>query len=74
MGTYRLLNRGNNGYDQGCCENHDGPAKNRAVTPTIDAETTIRTPSADSSQPLTIVVAFFAWGLKAVLEQLLPRL
>ena len=31
IGTYRLLSCGNNGYDQGCCENHDGHAKNRKV-------------------------------------------
>ena len=31
LGAYHLLSCGNIGYDQGCCENHDGHAKNRKV-------------------------------------------
>ena len=74
IGTYRLLSCGNNGYDQRGCENYDGPTKNGAVIPAIDAETIIRTQSPNSPQPLMTDVAFFAWGMKAVLEQLLPLL
>lgn len=74
IGTYRLLSGRNNGYDQGCCEDHDGSTKNRTVTSAVDAETIVWMQSADSTQPLMTVVAFFAWGLKAVLEQLLPLL
>ena len=43
IGTYHLLSCGNNGYDQGGRENHDGPTKNRTVTSAIDAETIVRT-------------------------------
>lgn len=43
MGTYRLLSCGNDGYDQGSCENHDEHTQNRTVTPTIDVETIVRT-------------------------------
>ena len=74
MGTYRLLSFGNNGYDQGCCENHDGPTKNRTVTSAIDAETIIWMQSAGSSRSPMTAVAFYAWGREAVLKQSFPPL
>ena len=68
MGTYHLLNCGNDGYDQGSCKNHDGYAKNRAVISAMDVETMTRTQSANSPQPLMTAAAFCVWVMRAVLE------
>ena len=67
VGTHHLLNCGNNGYDKGCRENHDGHTKNRTVIPAIDVEAMIR-------YSLMTAVAVYAWGIKAVSEQGLPPL
>lgn len=74
IGTYRLLSCGNNGYDQGYRENHDGPTKNRTVTSAIDAETIVWMQSAGSSRSLMTAAAFCAWVMKVVLKQAFPPL
>lgn len=68
IGTYHLLNHGNDGYDKGCCENHDGYAKNRTVTSAIDAAAMIRTQPTNLSHLLMTAAAFCAWVKESILE------
>ena len=74
IGTYCLLSGRNNGYDQRCCENHDGPTKNRTVTSAIDAETIVWMQSAGSSRSPMTAAVFCAWVMKGVLKQSFPPL